>query len=138
MGLGLYVHGGLLMSLQTDLGKVRGLGSAKEGVHHWWAQRLSALALVPLVLWFVASVASLAGADIGPVRAWIAEPVTAILLVLLIAATFHHMHLGMQVVIEDYVHVEWLKITSIVLVKFAVIGLAVAAGFAVLKIAFAG
>jgi len=126
------------MSLQTDLGKVRGLGSAKEGVHHWWAQRLTALALVPLVLWFVASIAGLAGADIGPVRAWIAQPVTAILLLLLIAATFHHMQLGMQVVIEDYVHVEWLKITGIVLVKFAAIVLAVAAGFAVLKIAFVG
>ena len=126
------------MSLQTDLGKVRGLGSAKEGVHHWWAQRLTALALVPLVLWFVASIAGLAGAEIGLVRAWIAEPVTAVLLVLLIAATFHHMQLGMQVVIEDYVHVEWLKITGIVLVKFAAIVLAVASGFAVLKIAFAG
>ena len=138
MGLGLHVHGGLLMSLQTDLGKVRGLGSAKEGVRHWWAQRLTALALVPLVLWFVAAIAGLAGADIGPVRAWIAEPVTSVLLVVLIAVTFHHMQLGMQVVIEDYVHVEWLKITSIVLVKFASILLAVAAGFAVLKIAFAG
>ena len=126
------------MSLQTDLGKARGLGSAKQGVHHWWAQRLTALALVPLVLWFVAAIAGLAGADIVAVRAWIAQPLTSILLVLLIAATFHHMQLGMQVVIEDYVHVEWLKITGIVLVKFAAIALAVAAGFAVLKIAFAG
>jgi succinate dehydrogenase / fumarate reductase membrane anchor subunit len=126
------------MSLQTDLGKVRGLGSAKEGVHHWWAQRLTAIALVPLVLWFVASVAGLAGAEFVAVRAWIAQPVTSILLVLLIAATFHHMQLGMQVVIEDYVHAEWLKITSIVLVKFAAVFLAVVAAFAVLKIAFAG
>lgn len=126
------------MSLQTDLGKVRGLGSAKEGVHHWWAQRLTAIALVPLVLWFVASISGMAGAEYGAVRAWIAEPMTAILLVLLIAATFHHMHLGLQVVIEDYVHVEWLKITTIILVKFASAFLAVVAGFAVLKIAFTG
>ena len=126
------------MSLRTDLGKVRGLGSAKEGVNHWWAQRLSAVALVPLVLWFVASVASLAGADIVAVRAWIAQPVNAILLVLLIGATFHHMHLGVQVVIEDYVHSEWLKIAAIILVKFAAAFMAVAAGFAVLKIAFTG
>ena len=126
------------MSLRTDLGKARGLGSAKEGVHHWWAQRLTAVALIPLFLWFVASIAGLAGSDIGPVRAWIAEPVTAILLVLLIVATFHHMQLGMQVVIEDYVHAEGLKIAGIVLVKFAAIALAVASGFAVLKIAFAG
>lgn len=126
------------MSLRTDLGKVRGLGSAKEGVEHWWAQRLTALALVPLTLWFVASVVGLAGSDIGPVRAWIGHPMSAILLVLLIAATFHHMQLGLRVVIEDYVHTEWLKITGIVLVKFAAIALAVAAAFAVLKIAFAG
>lgn len=126
------------MSLRTDLGKVRGLGSAKEGVQHWWAQRLTALALVPLTLWFVASIAGLAGSDIGPVRAWIGHPLSAILLLLLIAATFHHMQLGLQVVIEDYVHTEWLKITGIVLVKFAAIALAVASGFAVLKIAFAG
>ncbi|MBT5051080.1 MAG: succinate dehydrogenase, hydrophobic membrane anchor protein [Rhodospirillaceae bacterium] len=126
------------MSLRTDLGKVRGLGSAKEGTQHWWAQRLTAIALVPLVLWFVASVAGLAGADIGPVRAWIAQPVTAILLVLLIGVTFHHMQLGLQVVIEDYVHAEWLKITGIILVKFAAVLLAAAASFAILKIAFAG
>ncbi|MBT5456061.1 MAG: succinate dehydrogenase, hydrophobic membrane anchor protein [Rhodospirillaceae bacterium] len=126
------------MSLRTDLGKVRGLGSAKEGTQHWWAQRLTAIALVPLVLWFVASVAGLAGADIGPVRAWIAQPVTAILLVLLIGVTFHHMQLGLQVVIEDYVHAEWLKITGIILVKFTAVLLAAAASFAILKIAFAG
>ena len=126
------------MSLRTDLGKVRGLGSAKEGTHHWWAQRLTAIALIPLVLWFVASVAGLAGADIGPVRAWIAQPVTAILLVLLIGVTFHHMQLGLQVVIEDYVHAEWLKIAGIILVKFAAVLLAAASAFAVLKIAFAG
>ncbi len=126
------------MSLRTDLGKVRGLGSAKEGTQHWWAQRLTALALIPLILWFVASVAGLAGADIGPVRAWIAQPVTAILLVVLIGVTFHHMQLGLQVVIEDYVHSEWLKITSIILVKFAAVLLAATAAFAVLKIAFAG
>jgi succinate dehydrogenase / fumarate reductase membrane anchor subunit len=126
------------MSLRTDLGKVRGLGSAKDGTRHWWAQRLTAIALVPLVLWFVASVAGLSGADIGPVRAWIAQPVTAILLVVLIGVTFHHMQLGLQVVIEDYVHTEWLKIAGIILVKFAAVLLAAASAFSVLKIAFAG
>ena len=98
----------------------------------------TALALVPLTLWFVASIAGLAGSDISPVRAWIGDPLSAILLVLLIAATFHHMQLGLQVVIEDYIHTEWVKITGIVLVKFAAVALAVAAAFAVLKIAFAG
>ena len=72
------------MSLRSDIGKVRGLGSAKEGVHHWWMQRLTAIALIPLVLWFVAEIAGLAGADLNAVRSWIASPVVAVLLVLLI------------------------------------------------------
>ncbi len=126
------------MSLRTDLGKVRGLGSAKEGVNHWWWQRVTAVALVPLVLWFVASVIGLAGSEIGAVRAWVAWPVSAVLLLLLIGVTFHHMQLGIQVVIEDYVHTNWLKIASIIFVKFATVILALASAFAVLKIAFVG
>lgn len=126
------------MELRGDLGKVRGLGSAKDGVAHWWAQRVTAVALVPLVLWFVAAVASLAGADLAAVRGWIASPVSAVLLVVLIVAVFHHAQLGLQVVIEDYVHSEGLKVAGIMSVKFAAILLAVSAIFAVLKIAFAG
>jgi len=126
------------MSLRSDLGRVRGLGSAKEGVAHWWAQRLTAAALVPLLLWFVASLVSLAGADHKAAVAWIGHPVHAVLLLLLLGAGLHHAHLGLQVVIEDYVHREWLKVTSIVLVKFAAALIAAASGFAVLKIAFAG
>jgi succinate dehydrogenase / fumarate reductase membrane anchor subunit len=126
------------MEMRGDLGKVRGLGSAKEGVAHWWAQRVTAVALVPLVLWFVASVASLAGADLAAVRAWIASPVSAVLLVVMIAAVFHHAQLGLQVVIEDYVHSEGCKVAGIMVVKFAAILLGAAAIFSVLKIAFAG
>jgi len=126
------------MSLRSDLGRVRGLGSAKEGAAHWWAQRVTAVALVPLSLWLVASLASLTGADVAAARAWIAQPVVAVLLVLLIGVTFHHAQLGMQVVIEDYVHTEWVKISSIVLVKFAAVALAAAGIFSVLKIALAG
>ena len=126
------------MSLRTDLGRVRGLGSAKEGVAHWWAQRLTAAALVPLLLWFVASLVSLAGASHKAAAAWIGHPVHAVLLLLLLGAGLHHAHLGLQVVIEDYVHREWLKVTSIVLIKFAAALIAAASGFAVLKIAFAG
>jgi succinate dehydrogenase / fumarate reductase membrane anchor subunit len=126
------------MSLRTDLGKVRGLGSAKEGVAHWWAQRLTAVALVPLVLWFVSQVVGLAGADLAAVRAWMANPFSAILLVLLIGATFHHAQLGLQVVIEDYVHGEACKIASIIIVKFLAVALAATGIFSVLKIAFAG
>ncbi len=124
------------MSLRSDLGKVRGLGSAKEGVAHWWAQRLTAIALVPLVLWFVAGIAGLAGADLVAVRGWIANPVTAVLLVLLIGTAFHHAQLGLQVVIEDYVHSEGCKLAGIILIKFLAVALAAAGIFSVLRIAF--
>ncbi len=126
------------MSLRSPLGKVRGLGSAKEGVHHWWAQRLTAAALVPLVIWFVASVCAMAGADYEAVRNWIGSPIVSILLVLLAIAVFHHAQLGLQVVLEDYVHTEWLKIASIVLVKFAAVALGVATVFSIVKIAVGG
>ncbi len=126
------------MSLRTDLGRVRGLGSAKEGAAHWWAQRLTAVALIPLLLWFVSSMICLVGADQAVARAWIAIPWVAVLLIVMCGAVFHHTQLGLQVVLEDYIHTEWLKITSIMLVKFAAIVLFAASAFAILKIAFAG
>jgi succinate dehydrogenase / fumarate reductase membrane anchor subunit len=125
-------------SMRSTLGRVRHLGSAKQGVHHWWMQRLTALALIPLTLWFVASVAGMAGMDHAAAVAWIASPPVAIALVLLIGATFYHAQLGVQVVVEDYIHNEGVKLAVLVLVKFASIVLAVAAIFAVLKIAFGG
>src|SRR5262249_27577711 len=109
------------------------LGSAKEGVAHWWAQRLTAIALVPLSLWFVASVIGLTGASYGAVVDWVASPVPALLLVLLIVATFHHAQLGLQVVIEDYIHSEGAKLTLIILVKGAAIVLSLIAIFAILR-----
>ena len=121
-------------SLKTDLKRVRGLGSAKAGVGHWWAQRLTALALIPLTLWFVASIVGLAGASHAAVVDWIASPVPALLLVLLIVATFHHAQLGLQVVIEDYVHHDGTKLTLLLLVKAAAVVLALASLFAVLRI----
>jgi succinate dehydrogenase / fumarate reductase membrane anchor subunit len=124
------------MSLRSPLGRARGLGSAKEGVAHWWAQRVTAVALVPLALWFVASLASHAGADHAAAVAWVGQPFVAVVLVLLIAATFHHAQLGMQVVIEDYVHTEWARLALVLLVKFAAVALAIACVFAVLKVAF--
>ncbi len=123
------------MSLRSQLGRARGLGSAKEGVAHWWALRLTALALVPLALWFVASLISLTGGGHGAVQAWLADPFAAVLMVLLIGAVFHHAHLGMQVVIEDYVHTEWRKIAAIVLLKFAAVLLGAVCIFSFLKIA---
>lgn len=126
------------MSLRSPLGRVRGLGAAKEGVSHWWAQRLTALALVPITVWFVASLVAMAGADYYAVRDWIGSPVVAGLMVLLIVATFHHTVIGLQVVIEDYVHNEAAKLAGIVLVKAASIALGLTAVLAVLSLLFEG
>ncbi len=107
------------MSLRSPLGRVRGLGSAKEGVNHFWAQRMTALALIPLCVWFVISLLVITGADHATVKAWVSSPVVAGLLILLIAATFYHAFLGLQVVIEDYIHGEGLKLFTLVTVKGA-------------------
>ncbi len=123
------------MSLRTPLGRVRGLGSAKDGTAHFWAQRLTAVALVPLALWFVGALAAHAGADHGVAREWLAQPFTAVVMVLLVVAGFHHAQLGLQTVIEDYVATEWLRLTSIMAVKFGAVALGVTAVFAVLKVA---
>ncbi len=124
------------MSLRSPLARVRGLGSAKDGTAQWWSERLSAVALVPLVIWFVASVASIAGADYATMRDWVASPVVAGLLIVTILATFYHGAMGLQVVIEDYVHSEPVKIASVILVKGASFLLAVIAVLSVLMILF--
>jgi succinate dehydrogenase / fumarate reductase membrane anchor subunit len=126
------------MNMRTQLGEVRGLGSAKTGTGHFWMQRLTALALIPLTLWFVASLASMGSADYADAVAWVKSPLTSILLLALIAATFHHMQLGLQVIIEDYVHAEGLKIASLIVMKCGSVLLGLAAAFAVLKVAFEG
>ncbi|HEY8352235.1 MAG TPA: succinate dehydrogenase, hydrophobic membrane anchor protein [Sphingomonadales bacterium] len=125
-------------NLRTPLALVRGLGSAKDGSHHWWVQRVTAVALIPLTLWFVASIAAMTGADYETVRAWIANPVVAVLLLLTIVATFYHLKLGIQVVLEDYVHHMGLRVASQLAVTFACFAVGAAAAFAVLKIAFQG
>ena len=124
------------MSMRTPLAQVRGDGSAKSGAHHWWAQRLTALALIPLFLWFVASLAAVATADYATAVAWIRSPWNSALLILLIVAAFHHAHLGMQVVFEDYIHTHWLQVTSIILVRFISVLLAVVSIIAVLRTAW--
>ena len=122
--------------LRSDLGRVRGLGSAKEGAHHWWMQRVSAIALVPLSLWFVIALVGHMGADYAAMRVWLASPVTFALMALTVGVTFYHAQLGLQVVIEDYVHGEGLKIAAVLVVKFACALLALAAIVALLVIAF--
>jgi succinate dehydrogenase / fumarate reductase membrane anchor subunit len=124
------------MSRRSPLGRVRGLGSAKEGVGHWWAQRLTALALVPLALWFVGSVAMMTGAGYETVRAWAASPVVAGLLILLIVATFYHMALGLQVVVEDYVGREGVKVAALILVQAASVVLGLIGVLSVLLLLF--
>jgi succinate dehydrogenase / fumarate reductase membrane anchor subunit len=101
-------------------------------------QRVTAIALIPLSLWFVALVVDLTGTDYAAVRATLAQPVNAVLLILLLAALFYHAVLGLQVVIEDYVHSEWLKVTSLLIIKFAAVLLGASAVFSVLRIAFGG
>ena len=125
-------------SLRSPLGRAIGLGSAKHGADHWWAQRVSAVALILLGLWFAASLIAHAGADHGAVVAWLRNPITAILMLLLVATTVDHAALGLQVVSEDYVHSEWLKVSSLVAMWLISMGLAVAGIFAVLRIAFGG
>ena len=124
--------------LRTPLARARGLGSARAGVHHWWAQRLTAIALVPLVVWFAISLVMMSGADYGAVRAWIGSPAVMVLLILTIAIGLHHVQLGLQVVIEDYVHGDGFKLALIVAVRFIAIFFGLAAIVAILRIGFGG
>ena len=126
------------MSLRTPLGRVRGLGSAKDGVAHWWAQRITAVALIPLLLWLAASLSASAGMDHAAVKEWLSSPVSATLLILLIAAGFHHAQLGLQVVIEDYIQHEGLKTASRLVTSLGTFALGIASVFAVLKLSFGG
>ena len=122
--------------LRTPLARARGLGSARVGVHHWWAQRLTAIALIPLVVWFAISLVMMSGADYGAVRAWIGSPMVMVLLILTIAVGLHHGQLGLQVVIEDYVHGDGSKLALIVAVRFIAVLFGLAAIVAVLRIGF--
>ena len=123
------------MSYRSPLGRARGLGSAKQGTHHFWIQRVTAVALIPLVLWFVYSIAQLPSADYEAVRWWVHAPSVAVALVLFVSCVLYHSLLGVQVVIEDYVAGEGAKIVALLLSKFVHVVAAVAGIFAVLKIA---
>jgi len=122
--------------MRSQLGRVRGLGAAKIGSHHWWAQRWTALSLLPLTLWFVYSVLSLAGQPHAAMLVWARQPVHTVLLLCLVGATFHHMQLGLQVVVEDYIHGEPTKLFSLLGIKAVTILLALACAVSVLKLAF--
>ena len=124
--------------LRTPLARARGLGSAKAGLHHWWAQRITAIALIPLVVWFAISLVMMSGADYDIVRAWIGAPLVMVLLILTIAIGLHHGQLGLQVVIEDYVHRDGWKLALIVAVRFIAVLFGLAAIVAILRIGFGG
>lgn len=121
---------------RSQLGQVRGLGSARGGVRHWWVQRLTAMALLPLTIWFVISVLGLLGAPQPAVAAFVAAPVNTVLLVALVAISLHHAEAGVQTVIEDYVHREGSRIASLLAVKALTLFLALVGIIAVLKLAF--
>ncbi|WP_267396068.1 MULTISPECIES: succinate dehydrogenase, hydrophobic membrane anchor protein [unclassified Sphingomonas] len=123
------------MGSGTSIGRVRGLGSAKEGAHHWWRQRVTAGSNLFLMLWFVISIARRPGYDYANTHAWMQSAWVAIPMILLIASVFWHFRLGLQVVIEDYEH-EQRRVAAILLLNFFTVGTAGIAIFSILKIAF--
>jgi succinate dehydrogenase / fumarate reductase, membrane anchor subunit len=123
------------MSLRTPLGRVLGLGAAKEGVQHWWLQRLTSIALVPLTIWFLVSLLALPAFDQATVRIWLSQGWTALLLCLLVLVASWHSQLGVRVVIEDYVHAAGGRTLLLVLVTFLHVFIAAAGLFAVLRVA---
>lgn len=124
------------MHYRTPLAKARGLGSAGEGSHEWWRQRATAVALIPLTLWFAVAVARLPGAEYRDLLQWIAAPWNSLLLLSIILLITYHSILGLQVVIEDYVHVEWIKILALLGMKLVFSFLGLAAVYATLRIIF--
>jgi succinate dehydrogenase / fumarate reductase membrane anchor subunit len=123
------------MSLKSPLGRVLGLGAAGEGPGHWWAQRLSAAALVPLAIWFVVSLASVGAGDYYAVDAWLSRPLNALLMILFVLASTAHAALGVQVVAEDYLHAPGTRVVVLGLLRLAHVALAVGGVFAVVVIA---
>ena len=126
------------MSLRTPLGQVRGRGAAKDGVHHWWLQRLTAVALVPLAIWFTVSLLALPALDYPAVSAWMGQDWTAVLLILFVLSATWHSQLGVRVVIEDYVHGRGMRTVLLALSSYLHVLAAAAGVFAVLKVALGG
>jgi succinate dehydrogenase / fumarate reductase membrane anchor subunit len=124
--------------MRTPLARVRGLGSAREGTQHFWRQRLTAVANVPLVLFFIGLLISLNGASYADVRAVLSNPLVALVMILMLLSALYHMRLGMQVIIEDYVQAEGAKLALVMLNTFFAIAVGVASIFSLLKLAFGG
>jgi len=124
--------------MRTAIGKVRGLGAAGTGPHHWWMQRVSAIALVPLTVWFIVSIVALTGADHATITAWLANPLSAALMLLFLVVGFYHLKLGLQIIIEDYVHSEPLKIATLLTSTFGCYLVGLLAVLALLRIFIEG
>ncbi len=120
--------------MRTPLSRAAGLGSARSGTVHFWHQRMSAVALVPLSIWFVWSALSIVGGNLAEVLVFLGQPINAILMFLFLFAALYHMTLGIQVVIEDYIHGERIKLLFLMLNRFFALGVGFATGFALLKI----
>ncbi len=127
-----------MADMRTPLGKVRGLGSAKEGTDHFWKQRLTAVANVPLILFLIWMVISLVGSGHAEVVSTLSNPFVALMLLGVILSVCWHMKLGMQIVIEDYIHSEGKKIALVILNNFFCISIGLMSAFAVLKLGFGG
>lgn len=126
------------MSLRTPFKHAIGLGSTSDGVKHWWMQRMTAVALIPLTLWLVFSVAAHAGEDYATVASWFAQPFTTTMLTLFVFTAFLHAIQGLTVVIEDYVHHDGIKVTAMVIMKLVLTFLGVSSILSILRVAFTG
>lgn len=126
------------MSLRSPLSKAIGLGSAKHGFSHWWWQRVTAIALIPLSLWFVFSMVNLAGASYDQVQAWLSSPINATITLLFTLTALFHGQTGLQVIIEDYVPTKWINLVLLLGTKFAAVIMAVLATISVLKVVLGG
>jgi succinate dehydrogenase / fumarate reductase membrane anchor subunit len=124
------------MSMRSPLGQARGSGSTDHGVQHWLAERFGAIALVPLGLWFIYSLLGLVGADYATYQAWQNQPGNLILTILFLLALFHHAHLGLTVVLEDYIQPEWLKNLSVIILKYTAFLLCMACILSALRVTF--
>ena len=126
------------MDLRSPLSKATGLGSAKHGFSHWWWQRVTAIALIPLTLWFVYSLLCLFGSDYQQASAWLASPLNATIMLLFVLTALYHAQTGVQVVIEDYVHGKVMNLSLLLCVKFISVIMAMLAIISVLKVVLGG
>ncbi len=126
------------MKYRTPISIARGLGSSKDGLGHWWLQRLTSIALVPLVMWFVVAIISLAGQERGEVVAWLQSPFNSIVMSIFLVTTLYHANLGMQAIYEDYIQARWLQLCSRIATGFLAVLLGVTGVFALMGLAFGG